>query len=66
MDKISNKGLPNSSSDKDALAQPLELKDSLRIRDGLGDHGVRPAGWLQYKLTRLTAFDLSAPWINNN
>ena len=66
MDRISNKDRPNASSFKDALAQPLILKDSLRIRDGLGGHDVRPVGWPQFEITRFTAPGLSYPWVSDN
>jgi len=67
VDRISNKDRPNDSFYKDALAQPLKLKDSLRIRDGLGGgRDVRPVGWLQFKITRLNPPDLGSLWISNN
>ena len=66
MDRTSNKDRPNDSSYKDALAQPLKLRDSLRIRDGLGGHDVHPLGWPQFKVTRLNSPDLSCLWISNN
>lgn len=66
MDRISDKDRPSDLSYKDALAQPLKLKDSLRIRDGLGSHDVRPVGWSQFKITRLIAPDLSYLWVSNN
>lgn len=67
MDRISDKDRPSDLSYKDALAQPLKLKDSLRIRDGLGSHDVRPVGWPQFKITRLIAPDyLSYLWVSNN
>ena len=66
MDRISDKDRPSDLSYKDALAQPLKLKDSLRIRDGLGSHEVRPVGWPQFKITRLIAPDLSYLWVSNN
>ena len=66
VDRISNKDQPKHSFCKDALAQPLKLKDSLRIRDGLGGHDVRPVGWLQFKISRLNLPDLGSLWISNN
>ena len=66
MDRISNKDRPNDSSDKDVLAQPLKLKDSLRIRDGLGIHDVRPAGWPSFKVSQFIATDFNYLWISNN
>ena len=66
MDSTSNKDRPNDSSYKDVLAQPLKLRDSLRIRDGLGDHDVYPLGWTQLKDVRLTTPDLISLWISNN
>ncbi len=66
MDKISNKYQPNNPSHKDALAQPLKLKESLRIRDGLGGNGIYPVRWPQFKATRLTIPDLGYFWVSNN
>ena len=66
MDRISNKDRPNDSIDKDILAQPLKLKDSLRIRDGLGAHDVRPVGWFSFKVSRFIATDFNYLWISNN
>jgi len=66
VDRISNRDRQNDSSDKGALSQPLELRDSLRIRDGLGNHDAYPVQWPQFKATRLTASDLSYLWICNN
>ena len=66
VDRISKRDRPNDSSDRGALAQPLKLKDSLRLRDGLGSHHVRPLQWPQTRATRLTAFDLSNLWVSNN
>jgi hypothetical protein len=66
VDRTFNKDRPNDSSYRDALAQPLKLRDSLRIRDGLGGHDVHPVGWSLFKVTRLTVPDLSYLWISNN
>jgi len=67
VDRISNRDRPNGSSDEDAsLAQPLKLKDSLRIRNGLESHGAYPVQWPQLRVTRLTALDLGYPWVSNN
>jgi hypothetical protein len=66
VDRISNKDRPNDSSYKDTLAQPLKLKDSLRIRDGLGGYDARSVGWPQFKITRFTAPGLSYPWVSDN
>jgi hypothetical protein len=66
VDRISNRDRPKGSSDEDALAQPLKLKDSLRIRDGLESHGAYPVQWPQLRVARLTALDLGYPWVSNN
>jgi hypothetical protein len=66
VDKIFKKNLPYNSSDLDALAQPLKLKESLEIRDGLGVHDVRPVRWLQFKATRFTIPDLGYFWFSKN
>jgi len=66
VDRISNRDRPNDSSDRGALAQPLKLKDSLRIRDGLGSLHALPLQWPQIRATRLTAFDLSNLLVSNN
>ena len=65
MDRISRKEQPNSSFHQDALAQPLELRESLRIRDGLGGHDARPSQWPQFKAIRLITPDLYY-WVSNN
>lgn len=66
MDKISKKNQPNNPSDQDALAQPLKLRESLKIRDGLGVHNARPVRWPQFKATRLTIPDLGYFWVSKN
>ena len=66
MDRMSDKNSPNYLSYKEALAQPLKLKDSLRIRDGFGSDDVRPIGWPQFKVPRVTIPDLSYLCVNNN
>ena len=67
VDRLPNIDRTNNASFKDALAQPLELKDCLKIRDGLVDHKAHPAtGWPQFKITQLTSLGLNCPWINNN
>jgi hypothetical protein len=66
VDRISNRDRLNDSSDEDALAQPLKLKDSLRIRDGLESHGAYPVQWPQFRVNRFTALDLGYPWVSNN
>ena len=67
MDRLSNIDRSNNASFKDALAQPLELKDCLKIRDGLVNHKAHPpTGWPQFKITRLTSLGLNSHWINNN
>ena len=66
VDRISSNNSPDYLSYKDTLAQPLKLKDSLRIRDGLGSDDVRPLGWPQFKVTQLTPPDLSYLFVNNN
>jgi len=66
VDRISNKDRPKASSDKDILAQPLKLKDSLRIRDGLGGHEVNPVEWPQFKVTRSHTLNLGYPWVSHN
>lgn len=64
--RISNRDRQSDSSDKGTLSQPLKLKDSLRIRDGLDSHDAHPVQWPQFRATRLTAPDLSDLWICNN
>jgi hypothetical protein len=67
VDRISSKDRPNDSYYKDILAQPLKLKDSLRIRDGLGGHDVRPVGWPWLKAPQFVATDFNySPWISDN
>ena len=67
MDRISNKDHLKDSFYRDAVAQPLKLKDSLRIRDGLGGgRDVRPVEWLQFNFTRLIPRDLGSLWICKN
>ncbi len=67
MDRLSNIDRSSNASFKDALAQPLELKDCLKIRDGLVNHKAHPpTGWPQFKITRLTSLGLNSHWINNN
>ena len=66
MDIVSKKDQANNSSDPDALAQPLELRESLKIRDGLGGHDARPVRWPQLKTSQLTLPDLGYIWVSNN
>jgi len=66
VDRISKKDQPNILSYKDSLVQPLKLKESLRIRDGMGVHDARPVRWPQFKATRLTLPDLGCFWFSNN
>lgn len=65
MDRISKKDQPNSSSHQNALTQPLKLKESLKIRDGLGGLDTRPAQWPHFKAIRLISPDL-AYWVSDN
>lgn len=66
MDRISGKDQLNDSSRPDALAQPLKLRDSLRIRDGLDSPDDRPARWPDFRAVRLTSHDLDYFWVSNN
>lgn len=66
MDRVSKKDQANSESDPEALAQPLGLGESLKIRDGLVGHDVRPARWPQLKTSRLTLPDWGYIWVSNN
>ena len=67
MDSISKKDQPNSSFDQGILAQPLKLKESLRIRDGLGDqHDAPLVRWRQSRGIPLTISDLGYFWVSNN
>jgi len=64
VDRVTKKEQPNNSPD--TLAQPLELKESLRIRDGLGGHDVSPVRFAQFKEIPLVASDLGYLWVSNN
>lgn len=66
MNRIPDKGRSNDLSNKGALAKPLKLKDSIRIRDGLRGHDVSPVGRPQFKVTHLTISGLSYLWVSNN
>ncbi len=63
MNRISRKDQPNTSSYKDTLVEPLKLKESIRIRDGLGGQEVRPVGWSHFKTIQLTIPDLGYFWV---
>ena len=65
VDRISKNDRWNSTSQQGTLAQPLELKESLKIRDGLGGHDVCPAQWPQFVADRLITPDWSY-WVSNN
>ena len=67
MDNMSKKDLPNSSDHPDTLAQPLKLKESLRIRDGLvdgaGSHEIRwPRSWGSH----MVSSEWKNYWVSNN
>ncbi len=66
VDRISKKDQPNILFHKDTLVEPLKLKESLRIRDGLGGHDTRPVGWPHCKTIQLTIPDLGHFWVSNN
>lgn len=66
MDRMPKKEQPNKSSEQDSLAQPLELRESLRIRDGLGVQDVTPVRWSQLGSIRLTVSDLGYFGVSNN
>jgi hypothetical protein len=51
---------------KDALAQPLELRESLRIRDGIAGHERPPVQWSQPEVSPLAILDLNHFWFSNN
>jgi hypothetical protein len=67
VDKIPKKApLNDSPSHQDVLAQPLKLKDSLRIRDGLRGHDAHSVGCPQLRVIRITSRDLGYFWVSNN
>ncbi len=66
MDKISKNNQPNNSFDQEALAQPLKLRESLKIRDGLGVPDARPVRWSQFNATWVTISDLGYFWVSKN
>jgi hypothetical protein len=66
MDKLYKRNQLNDLSYKDTLAQPLDLKESLRIRDGLAEHEVPLHRWPQCWTVRLGIYDLGQLWVCNN
>ena len=66
MDNISRKEQSNSSFNQDSLAQPLKLKESLRIRDGLSDYEAPSVRWRQFRGIPLVISDLSYFWVSDN
>jgi len=66
VDRMPKKEQPNKSSEQESLAQPLELRESLRIRDGLGVHEASPVRWPQLGSIRLTVSDLGYFGVSNN
>jgi hypothetical protein len=67
VDKLSNIDRSIGASFKDALAQPLDLTDCLKIRDGLVNHKVLPETERpKFKVVRLSFPGLNSPWISNN
>ena len=66
MDRLIKKNQQNNLSYKDTLAQPLELRESLRIRDGLAEHEGSMLRWPQPGAEQLRIYDLSYFWVSNN
>ena len=66
VNRMFKKNQPNDISYKDALAQPLGLRESLKIRDGLAEHGGPLVRWPQSKARQLQIHDLSHLWVSNN
>ena len=66
VDKIFKIGQPSNLSYKDSLAQPLKLKESLKIRDGLGRHDTHSIQWPQVNAKRLAVPDLGYFWASRN
>jgi hypothetical protein len=64
VNRNSKKTQNNHSSYNDSLAQPLKLRESLMIRDGL--HNAFPARWAQFKAIRLPISVLGPLWVCNN
>ncbi len=67
MDRFSNKTPINEPSAKALFpAQPLKLKESLRIRDGLGvaGSGLIPRPILEILRTNISGW--SSPWMCDN
>lgn len=63
---MSKKGQLNNFSYKDALAQPLKLKESLKIRDGLGGHVAHSVQWPQIEANLLTGPGFGNFWVSHN
>ncbi len=66
VDRITKNNQIKTPSFKDALAQPLKLKESLKIRDGLAGHDAHPVQWAHFKATRSSISGLGYFWISNN
>jgi len=66
MDRLFKKNQLNNLSYKDFLAQPLELRESLRIRDGLAEHERPLVRWPQSRVSQVVIPNLSHFWVSNN
>jgi hypothetical protein len=64
VNRNSKKTQKNHSSYKDILAQPLKLRESLMIRDGL--HDAFPARWPQFKDIRMPISVVGPLWVCDN
>ena len=66
MDPISNNRQRKHLSYKDILAQPLELRESLKIRDGLRESNSSLDSYTQSRPIWWTTPHFAHFWISNN
>lgn len=66
MDRVSKKNEKNQYVSKGALAQPLRLGESLKIRDGLGELEVNPVQLYQARAVPFPVLDLGYFWVCQN
>lgn len=67
MNRFSNKNLFNEPLAKPFFpAQPLKLKESLRIRDGLGEGGTGPVPGPILEILHKKSSDWGFPWVCHN
>ena len=66
VDRVSKKNYKNQYVGKGALAQPLRLGESLKIRDGLGELEVNPVQLYQARAVPFPVLDSGYYWVCQN